>query len=111
MTEEFDRMKVRTYVREHAVVMNDFDIVGLMLLPEEYRYDCLYSMNVTWDQWAECTLKCKHGEYTAVSDLLHISEAIIRASVKFRKEHPFTDADGNTLESGDDRHNAWKVTQ
>lgn len=104
---ELNHMDVRTYVREHAVVMNDFDIVGLMLLPEEYRYDCLHTMKVVWDQWAKCILTCDHGEYTAVSDFLHLSEAIFRASIKFRKEHPFKDG----LEDGESRHVAWKASQ
>lgn len=79
-------LEERVKMQKSVSLPNFFDIVGNMCLPEEYAYGCLFEFEVTWEQWARCTLECEHGKYQAVSDFLNITEAILRATAAFRKD-------------------------
>lgn len=34
---------------------------------EIWPYWCIESIDFTWDQWALCTITCKHGRYRGTS--------------------------------------------
>lgn len=85
----------RAKMQRSVSMPNDCDVIGLTCLPEQYRYGCLYSLDVAWDQWARATLTCDHGKYVAVSDFLNITEAIMRASVAFNSDPVHQEKESN----------------
>lgn len=92
--------------RDRLMLIPEADIIGSFIL--NAGNGCATSILLRWDQWAVCTIRCTHGEFRGASDFLNLTEAVLRASEKFRKaEHPAycfanyaeTSEDGTTFET------------
>ena len=90
--------------RERLMLIPEADLIGNAILGA--GNGCAHSINLAWDQWAVCTIKCSHGKFRGTSDFLNLTEAVLRAAEKFRKaehlrycmaDYLATDDDGTTF--------------
>lgn len=55
---------------------------------------CVRTFTIAWDQWARCIIECEHGKFIADSGFLNLTEALIRAVIKFNEvDHPILNDD------------------
>lgn len=91
---EFTRTKHWEGLQKFGLMTSESDVIGGWLLP--YLDRCRPVVELAWDQWAQCKIKCEHGEFKGVSDFLNLTEAIGRALVKFQDAEHKPDEDEQT---------------
>lgn len=90
-------------MNERLMLPRQGDFLGQLLLG---GCECWPNhIEIAWDQWAVCTIRCDHGKFRGTSDFLNLTEAVLRAVERLRgAEHPrycmadyvATDDDGST---------------
>jgi hypothetical protein len=52
-------------------------------------HGCVWQIQLRWDQWAECQIRCNHKDYQGVSRYFNLTEAVIDAIGAFNEDdHP-----------------------